>query len=295
MRPPMALRKSPRSTISGSRAAPRIVVRPRASTAALSTFAVPVTVGPRGPPRSIVAPAQSPRGGHDVAMLQPDVGAQGRQAAEVQDRPAGRRCRHPPGSGTTALPRRATSGPSTQKLALMRRHPAVPSTDRRGSTVSSRRPSVLAGDRHAQVPQDMRQRAHVGQSRHAFQPHRAVGQDRRRHHRQGGVLRAADSDRSVERGATGDEEVGHGKGWRSQESGVRSTIYHLPSTSLPSPLRLHDARQPGEVLDRGAELEPRLPPPPGCRTASWIIGLISIEQMPAGRRAARPPAAPAAR
>ena len=56
IRAPIATRKRPRSTISGSTAAPRIVVVPRASTAALITLAVPVTVGPHGPERSMLAP-----------------------------------------------------------------------------------------------------------------------------------------------------------------------------------------------------------------------------------------------
>ncbi len=45
MRAPMALRRSARSTISGSRAQFSRTVVPRARQAAMSTFSVPVTVG----------------------------------------------------------------------------------------------------------------------------------------------------------------------------------------------------------------------------------------------------------
>ena len=44
MRAPMAVRKSARSTTSGSRAAFSITVSPRASAAAIIRFSVPVTV-----------------------------------------------------------------------------------------------------------------------------------------------------------------------------------------------------------------------------------------------------------
>ena len=47
-------------TISGSQAALWMTVRPGTSTAAQSTFAVPVTVGPKGPPRKISRPPRMP-------------------------------------------------------------------------------------------------------------------------------------------------------------------------------------------------------------------------------------------
>ena len=53
---PMATRKRARSATSGSHAAPSMTLRPSATTAAMRTFAVPVTVEPNGPPRYIVAP-----------------------------------------------------------------------------------------------------------------------------------------------------------------------------------------------------------------------------------------------
>ena len=51
MRAPIVFKNCPRSTISGSVAAPVITVVPRASVAALKTLAVPVTVDPSGPAR----------------------------------------------------------------------------------------------------------------------------------------------------------------------------------------------------------------------------------------------------
>ena len=56
IRAPIALRKSARSTTSGSQAALWITVTPSASVAAIITLAVPRTVGPARPPRNISAP-----------------------------------------------------------------------------------------------------------------------------------------------------------------------------------------------------------------------------------------------
>ena len=84
IRAPSEFNMRPRSTISGSQAAPRMTVRPRASTAAQRTFAVPVTVGPRGPQRSIVGAAKLPGRGHDITAIQPQIRTQGSQPAEMQ-------------------------------------------------------------------------------------------------------------------------------------------------------------------------------------------------------------------
>ena len=120
IRAPMELRKRPRSTISGSRAAPWMRVPPRASTAALRTLAVPVTVGPQGPLRSMVAPLSR----RARATTQPRSSRKSapRAASPLRCRSTGRSpMRQPPGRGTMARPRRANSGPSTQKLARIRR------------------------------------------------------------------------------------------------------------------------------------------------------------------------------
>ena len=53
---PILLRQFARSAISGSHAADSITVRPPANVAAISTFAVPSTVEPNGPPRNISLP-----------------------------------------------------------------------------------------------------------------------------------------------------------------------------------------------------------------------------------------------
>ncbi len=83
-------------------------------------LAVPVTVEPCGPIRSTVDPHKRPA----RATTRPDSTD---KSAPSAANPA--RCkliglfpiRQPPGSGTTARPRRANSGPSTQKLARIAR------------------------------------------------------------------------------------------------------------------------------------------------------------------------------
>ena len=55
---PMEMRKSARSTTSGSQAALSMTVMPTASVAAIIKLAVPKTVGPTRPPRKIICPSK---------------------------------------------------------------------------------------------------------------------------------------------------------------------------------------------------------------------------------------------
>ncbi len=137
IRAPMELRKRPRSTISGSRAAPWMRVPPRASTAALRTLAVPVTVGPQGPLRSMVAPLS--RRARAITQPRSSRKSAPRAASPLRCRSTGRSpMRQPPGKGTMARPRRANSGPRTQKLARIRRTSRQRARTGRRSIVSSR-------------------------------------------------------------------------------------------------------------------------------------------------------------
>ena len=107
----------------------------------------------------------------------------------------------PPGSGTTALPRRANSGPSTQKLARKRR--TRRQRARTGPRIDRLQPQPVAGpgNRQAQVFEHQGHGADVGQLRHAAKLDRLLGEDRGRHHRQRGVLRAAGFHRAAQRRA----------------------------------------------------------------------------------------------
>src|SRR6186997_392479 len=76
---PMALRKSARSTTSGSRAAFSITVSPSASVAAITRFSVPVTV-------TVSSTSRAPRkrdARANVTILDQDIGAELLQAVDV--------------------------------------------------------------------------------------------------------------------------------------------------------------------------------------------------------------------
>ncbi len=202
---PRAMRKLPRPTISGSMAAWWIVVAPRASTAALRTLAVPVTVEPCGPERSTLVPAKRRGFGHDAAVFQADVGAEGGKSLQVQiDRPvadiAPARQRH----DGLATPRH-----ERPKHAEARPHP--PHESFRGvdrAAIDGRQHEVGDGPDfrvnengavpfcavHPECLEHPHLRSHVGYSRHAQQSHRLGGQDGRRHNRQRGILRSAHAD-----------------------------------------------------------------------------------------------------
>jgi len=118
---PIAFSMPARSLISGSQAADSITVVPFARVAAISMFAVPRTVDPKGPPRNMFLPMR-PLGA--VATMLPFL-------REISA-PSSRRPRrwmstgrspiaHPPGIETSACPQRARRGPSMQMLALILR------------------------------------------------------------------------------------------------------------------------------------------------------------------------------
>ena len=110
-------RNRPRSTISGSRAAPKITVLPRARVAAERMLAVPVTVEPWGPVRLIVAPRKSAGAGHHPIALDRQFGSQRRQTGQMQiDRPrtdpaAARQRHHGPAAACQQWPQHAKAGP----------------------------------------------------------------------------------------------------------------------------------------------------------------------------------------
>ena len=108
IRPPQRFRNSARSEISGSRAAPRRTVVPRAQTAASSKVSVAPTLGKR---RVMSAPWRPP-GAASTSFPAPASSS----FAPIRARPS--RCKsmgrapilHPPGSEVSARPSRASSG-----------------------------------------------------------------------------------------------------------------------------------------------------------------------------------------
>ena len=118
---PIALRKSARSSTSGSAAADSITVTPSASVAAIITLSVPSTVGPWVPRKSISAPFKPSLA---VRMMFPPSNSTFAPSASSPRRwrSTGRSpITQPPGNETTARPMRASSGPITQIEARMRR------------------------------------------------------------------------------------------------------------------------------------------------------------------------------
>jgi hypothetical protein len=109
------------STISGSRAALSISVRPSASTAAISRFSVAPTLGKSS---QIVAPCRRPVAAGAVAITNP---CSPEMSAPIRCRPSTCMSKprepiaSPPGWATRTCPRRASSGPSTQIEARRRR------------------------------------------------------------------------------------------------------------------------------------------------------------------------------
>ena len=142
---------------------------------------------------------QSPGGGHDVAVFQPQVGARAARPFQVQiDRAvadvasAGQRDNGlaAPGQQRTE---HAEAGPHLP-------HAAVPA-HRTGVRIDRfqlqcrRRPARLC---MSEAAEHAGQCVDIGQSRHVLQPHRLGGEDGRRHDRQRGVLRAATADFAVQ-------------------------------------------------------------------------------------------------
>ena len=269
IRAPNALRKRPKSTISGSRAAPWIRVPPRASTAALSTFAVPVTVGPRGPLMSMVAPRR--RRARPITQPRSSRKSAPRAANPFRCRSTGRSpMRQPPGRGTMARPRRASSGPSTQKLARIRRTNCQRRADRPPIGRFQPQRAVAPGNVEPQVLQHAGQRADVGQLRHALQPHRLGGQDRGGHHRQRGVLRSVGPDLALKRHAAGDAKARKTSRQRTGRQALRlrprsqfSSCYPEAHASGSIPLCYPEAHASGSVTARDAGRSPPARDAPG--------------------------------
>jgi hypothetical protein len=122
MRAPQARSHSASAITSGSRAAHSITVSPRASVAAIIRLAVPSTVLPADE-RSATRAPRSPPAGASASSTPPCIVMRAPSASIARTcRSTGRGPNtQPPGNGTRARPRRASSGPSTQIEARMRR------------------------------------------------------------------------------------------------------------------------------------------------------------------------------
>jgi uncharacterized membrane protein YeaQ/YmgE (transglycosylase-associated protein family) len=155
--------------------------------------------------------------GDHVAVLDPQIGPQGHQARQVQvHRPwtdvaaAGQRDHglSPPGQERS---QHAEAGPHPP-------HQLVVGPDRLGID-GPQHDRVILGppDLDPELSKEQREGIHVGQPGDAFQPHRSVGQDRRGHHRQRGVLGSSGADRAAKPLAAKDAEMRHdgGKGFHA--------------------------------------------------------------------------------
>ena len=195
--PPHRLRKSARSATSGSRAAPRSTVRPRAQAAASKSVSVAPTLGNR---RVISAPCR-PEGASSTSRPGPASSS----CTPIRARPV--RCRsmgrepilHPPGSTVSARPcqqRRAEENGSPHLCRCLPRQGAL---DR---AAGERHIAALPLGRAARAPQQRKAALHVREPWHAPQPDRPLAEQRGRQKRQDAVFCCRDADRSVQRPPT---------------------------------------------------------------------------------------------
>ena len=121
---PSETRKRQRSWTCGSQAALPITVSPSASTAAMTTFSVAITLASS---RKIDLPRS--RGARiskrPLISISTPSSARPWMCGSSRRRPI----TSPPGGGTLAAPRRASSGPASRKDARMRRHSSSSSSD----------------------------------------------------------------------------------------------------------------------------------------------------------------------
>ena len=178
-----------RSTTSGSRAALSIVVTPSANTAAVTMFSVAPTLG--NGERDVGA--VQPVGGRlDLAVAELERRAHRLQPGDVHvDRPgaevvaAGHRQAHPAAAGEQRAEHVDRRPDALDELVRARPASRSPSLRRR-STPGDRRPTTADADRLQQLAEDR----HVDDRRHVRQLVLAVGEDRRRHQLEHGVLGA---------------------------------------------------------------------------------------------------------
>ncbi len=128
----------------------------------------------------------------------------------------------PPGNDTSALPKRATSGPSTRIDAR------IVFTSSYGATVSlivgaidfdAR--TLIDRDGRAHAREQLDRGGHVLEVRHVADDHRLGGENRARQDGQRGVLRTRDLDLALERHAALDLQLVH---QRAASSGVSASI-----------------------------------------------------------------------
>jgi hypothetical protein len=110
---------------------------------------------------------------------------------------------------------RASSGPTTQKLALL----------------FVARALALHHHVDAVIGEDVLEQRHVGEARHVFQDQRIVGEQARDHQRQRRVLRAGNRNRAVKRLAADDANTVH----ESPRLPGRRPVYPLSlSAAIPA-------------------------------------------------------------
>ena len=192
---PSETRKRQRSWTCGSQAALPITVSPSASTAAMRTFSVAITLASS---RKIDFPRS--RGARiskrPLISISTPSSARPWMCGSSRRRPI----TSPPGGGTVAAPRRASSGPASRKDARMRRHSSSSSSDL--CTPVGVDPDLVLTEPlgvGTDVDQELDHRLHVADPRHV----RQLEGLRREHgggeNRQGAVLVSGRADGAAQR------------------------------------------------------------------------------------------------
>ena len=205
---PMRMSMRARSCTCGSEAALRITVVPGVSAAAMSAFSVPMTDGSS----MKKSHACRPPSGAVRRMSRPcsTVAPRARKASRCGSSRR-RPITSPPGGGSSASPKRASSGPATRNEARMR-SASVGSTSVLADALraAARRccPS-RARDRDAEVLQQGEHRLRVADVRDVVEDDLLVRQQAGGQQRQGRVLVAGGDDGAGQRHAAFDDELLH--------------------------------------------------------------------------------------
>ena len=272
---PIARRQRARSAISGSRAAFSSTVVPRASVAAMSAFSVAPTETSGKGEAAAAEPARG-RAGMDVALAQVERGAHRLQRAQVEVH------------GTRADG--AAARQRDHRLALAREERAE-HEDRGAHAADDLVVGLARGDgvrgqrQHAAVAQRARLRAEraqqrrhggdVAEARRVGKRQRLLGEQRRGHQGEAGVLGARDLDAAREGAAAMDHDLVH-------QRGLLGGIPRRPLAGLglaPGHVGLErrlEPRRPGRsappVAPRAGH-PPRGGPSPGRAPPSWSCRL----------------------
>ena len=239
---PRETRKRQRSWMCGSQAALPITVSPSASTAAMTTFSVAITLASSrkiGLPRSCGAR-------HLVAAVDRDLGAELLRARGCAGRAGGGRSRRRPAAARSRGRSARAAGPraGTRRGSGGRAPRRAPSS----STCGGVDPDLVLAhplDLGADVGEELDHRLDVADARHVRQRHRLLREHARGEDRQRAVLVPRGADGPADRAAAFDDEGLHlgGKRRGHPEAGYRRRPMELTrETGLGHAHALHEER-----------------------------------------------------